>query len=272
MRTDGQVVVITGGGSGIGAAMAARFAAEDGTQVVVADIDGDAASAVATRVGGSAIELDVTDEGATGAVVGQIEDQFGRIDILCLNAGIATGGSVDTPDEEWQQTWDVNVMAHVYATRHTLPGMLSRGRGYIVSTASAAGLLTTIGAAPYSVTKHAAVALAEWLAVTYGSRGIRVSCLCPQFVRTPMIERFTSMTGASDDMHTWVDDIAIDPAEVADAVIEAIHDESFLILPHPEVREYFQAKASDYDRWIAGMQKLQATMVDRGETGTSTEA
>lgn len=272
MRTDGQVVVITGGGSGIGAALATRFAAEDDTQVVVTDIDGDAASAVAAQFGGLAIELDVTDEGATGAVVGEIEEHFGRIDILCLNAGIATGGSVDTSDETWQQIWDVNVMAHVYATRHALPGMLSRGEGYIVSTASAAGLLTAIGAAPYSVTKHAAVALAEWLAITYGSRGIHVSCLCPQFVRTPMIEAFTSMTGASGDMHTWVNDIAIDPEAVADAVIESIHEETFLILPHPEVQEYFQAKANDYDRWIAGMQNLQTSMIDRGQAEEPTQA
>ena len=266
MRTEGRVVVITGGGGGIGAAMATRFAAEDDTQVVVTDIDGEAAAAVAERIGGLAIALDVADESATQQAIEQVEEAFGRIDILCLNAGIATGGSVDTPDEAWQNTWDVNVMAHVYATRHALPRMLDRGEGYIVSTASAAGLLTTIGAAPYSVTKHAAVALAEWLAVTYGSRGIRVSCLCPQFVRTPMIDAFTSMTGASGDMHAWVTGIAIDPDTVADAVVEAIHDETFLILPHPEVRDYFQAKANDYDRWIAGMQRLHTDMIDRGQT------
>ncbi|MGI9641635.1 MAG: SDR family oxidoreductase [Acidimicrobiia bacterium] len=270
MRTNGRVVVITGGGSGIGAAMATRFAAEDDAQVVVTDIDGDTAAAVAERIGGLAIALDVADEPATQQAIEQIEETFGRIDILCLNAGIATGGSVETSDEAWQHTWDVNVMAHVYATRHALPGMLSRGEGYIVSTASAAGLLTTIGAAPYSVTKHAAVALAEWLAITYGSQGIRVSCLCPQFVRTPMIDTFTSMTGASDDMHDWVTDIAIDPGVVADAVVEAIHDETFLILPHPEVAEYFQAKANDYDRWIAGMQKLQTNMIG-DQAGVPTE-
>ena len=267
MRTEGRVVAITGGGGGIGAALAARFAAQDDARVVVTDIDGESAHAVAARINGTSFELDVTDEQATQRVIAEIEDQFGRIDILCLNAGVATGGSVDTPNEAWQHTWDVNVMAHVYATRHALPGMLDRREGYIVSTASAAGLLTTIGAAPYSVTKHATVALAEWLAVTYGSRGVRVSCLCPQFVRTPMIDAFTAMTGATADMHAWVDEIAIDPAAVADAVIDAIHDETFLVLPHPEVQEYFRAKAMDYDRWIAGMQRLQSTLIAGGQIG-----
>lgn len=267
MRTDGRVVVITGGGGGIGAALAARFAAEDDAHVVVADIDGASAAAVAAGIDGMSVELDVTDELATRTAVGEIEERFGRIDILCLNAGVATGGSVDAPDEAWQHTWDVNVMAHVYATRHALPGMLSRGEGYIVSTASAAGLLTTIGAAPYSVTKHATVALAEWLAVTYGTRGIRVSCLCPQFVQTPMLDAFASMTGATADMQSWVNEIAIDPAAVADAVIDAIHDETFLVLPHPEVQEYFQAKANNYDRWIAGMQKLQAGLIAGDQDG-----
>lgn len=267
MRTEGRVVVITGGGGGIGAALADRFTAQDGVRVVVTDIDGEAADAVASRIDGTSFELDVTDEQATQNVIAEIEQQFGRIDILCLNAGIATGGSVDTPNDAWQRTWDVNVMAHVYATRCALPGMLDRGEGYVVSTASAAGLLTTIGAAPYSVTKHAAVALAEWLAVTYGSRGIRVSCLCPQFVRTPMIDAFATVTGATDHMHAWVDEIAIDPAIVADAVIDAIHDETFLVLPHPEVLEYLQAKATDYDRWIAGMQRLQSTLISGSQVG-----
>jgi len=261
MRTDGRVVVITGGGGGIGSALATRFAAESDTTVVVTDLDGESAAAVAGPIGGTSFELDVTDEPATRHVVRAVEERFGRIDILCLNAGIATGGSVDTPNGDWSRTWDVNVMAHVYATRYVLPGMLERGEGHIVSTASAAGLLTTIGAAPYSVTKHAAVALAEWLAVTYGARGVGVSCLCPQFVRTPMAESFATMSGATDELQAWVDGIAIDPSEVADAVLDAIREERFLVLPHPEVLTYFQAKAADYDRWIAGMQKLQASLI-----------
>lgn len=253
----GRVVVITGGGSGIGAAMARRFTDEAAEAVVVADIDGDAARSVAEDVSGEAVVLDVTDEEATIALVRQIESDHGRIDILCLNAGIPTDGSVDAPNDDWQRTWDVNVMAHVYATRHTLPGMLDRGEGYIVTTASAAGLLTNIGAAPYSVTKHAAVSLAEWLSVTYGARGIGVSCLCPMFVDTPMLDAFA---GHTDEMRDWVEGLAIDVDDVADAVMEGIRSETFLILPHPIVLDYFQRKALDYDRWIAGMQDLNTRM------------
>jgi NAD(P)-dependent dehydrogenase (short-subunit alcohol dehydrogenase family) len=248
-----KVVVITGGGSGIGAAMARRFAGERAQKVIVVDVDRDAARSTADDVDGEAFTLDVTDEEATAAVFQRVEASHGRIDVLCLNAGIPTDGSVDAPNEDWQRTWDVNVMAHVYATRHALPGMLERGEGYILTTASAAGLLTNIGAAPYSVTKHAAVALAEWLSVTYGSRGIKVSCLCPMFVDTPMLDAFA---GHTDEMRGWVEGLAITPDEVAEAVVEGIANETFLILPHPIVGEYFQRKSLDYDRWISGMQDL----------------
>ncbi|MDK1018778.1 MAG: SDR family oxidoreductase [Actinomycetota bacterium] len=253
MEIKGRVVVVTGGASGIGAAMARRFASEGAERVIVCDIDGGAARSVASRIDGDAFTLDVADEGATVEVLGEVEAEYGRIDVLCLNAGIPTGGSVDATNEDWQRTWDVNVMAHVYATRHALPGMLDRGEGYILTTASAAGLLTNIGAAPYSVTKHAAVALAEWISVTYGSRGIRVSCLCPMFVSTPMLDAFS---GHTDAMRDWVEGLAIDVDDVADSVIAGIREETFLILPHPAVRDYFQHKALDYDRWIAGMQSL----------------
>jgi NAD(P)-dependent dehydrogenase (short-subunit alcohol dehydrogenase family) len=252
-----KVVVITGGGSGIGAAMARRFAAERARKVIVVDVDHDAARSTADEVDGEAHTLDVTDEDATANVFRRVEASHGRIDVLCLNAGIPTDGSVDAPNEDWQRTWDVNVMAHVYATRHALPGMLERGEGYILTTASAAGLLTNIGAAPYSVTKHAAVALAEWLSVTYGSRGIKVSCLCPMFVDTPMLDAFV---GHTDEMRGWVEGLAITPDEVADVVVEGIANETFLILPHPIVGEYFQRKALDYDRWISGMQDLNDQM------------
>ncbi len=252
-----KVVVITGGGSGIGAAMARRFAEERAHKVVVVDVDHDAARLTADDVDGEAYTLDVTDEDATAEVIRRVEANHGRVDILCLNAGIPTDGSVDAPNEDWQRTWDVNVMAHVYATRHALPGMLERGEGYILTTASAAGLLTNIGAAPYSVTKHAAVALAEWLAVTYGSRGIKVSCLCPMFVDTPMLNAFA---GHTDEMRGWVEGLAITPDEVADAVVDGIANETFLILPHPIVGEYFRRKALDYDRWISGMQDLNDQM------------
>ncbi|MDK1009762.1 MAG: SDR family oxidoreductase [Actinomycetota bacterium] len=253
MEIEGRIAVITGGGSGIGAAMARRFAVEGAKKVIIVDLDGDAAHYVASDIDGGAFTLDVTDEQATIDVLTQVEREHGRIDILCLNAGIPTDGSVDASNEDWQRTWDVNVMAHVYATRHTLPGMLARGEGYIVTTASAAGLLTNVGAAPYSVTKHAAVALAEWLSVTYGSRGIGVSCLCPMFVDTPMLDAFA---GHTDEMRGWVESLAIDVDDVAEAVVEAIRSESFLILPHPIVLDYFQRKALDYDRWIRGMQDL----------------
>jgi NAD(P)-dependent dehydrogenase (short-subunit alcohol dehydrogenase family) len=257
MEVRGSVVMVTGAASGIGAALARASASHGARAVVVTDIDEEGAHTVAEAVGGIAMHLDVTDEAATETVIDAIEDEFGALDILFLNAGIATDGSVDAPDEAWQRTWDVNVMAHVYATRHALPGMLARGSGHIVSTASAAGLLTNIGAAPYSVTKHAAVALAEWLAVTYGDRGIGVSCLCPQFVDTPMLEAFA---GHSAEMRTWVHRIAIDADDVADEVMAAIEEGRFLILPHAEVADYFLAKATDYERWLAGMRRLQASM------------
>jgi NAD(P)-dependent dehydrogenase (short-subunit alcohol dehydrogenase family) len=257
MQVDGSVALITGGASGIGAAMARAFDRAGARHVVVADIDEAGAADVAAVVGGTPVHLDVTDEPATRSTIEDIERRHGGLDILCCNAGVATEGSVDVPNERWQHTWDVNVMAHVYAARHALPGMLDRGRGHIVSTASAAGLLTNIGAAPYSVTKHAAVALAEWLSVTYGDRGIGVSCLCPQFVETPMLDVFA---GNTDEMQAWVRGIAIDADTVAREVVAAVEADRFLVLPHAEVADYFLAKATDYERWLAGMRRLQARM------------
>ena len=174
------------------------------------------------------------------------------------NAGIGTGGGVDAPNEAWQQIWEVNLMAHVYAARAVLPAMIARGEGYLLNTASAAGLLTNIGAAPYSVTKHAAVGLAEWLAITHGDQGIKVSCLCPQGVRTNML-----LAGADDPAGAVVlAQGAIEPEDVAEAVVQGLRAESFLILPHPEVLTHFQRKAGDYDRWIGGMRKLQRRIRD----------
>lgn len=258
MEIGAKVVVITGGASGIGAAMARRFAEEGAEAVIVTDIDGDGAAEVASGFGGIAFELDVTDERQTRRVLATIEGSFERIDLLCLNAGIATGGTLDTANDAWQKTWEINVMAHIYATRYALDAMLARGSGYILTTASAAGLLTNLDAAPYAVTKHAAVALAEWISVTYGDRGIKVSCLCPQFVDTPMLQAFSR---DSAPMKEWVEDLAISPDGVAEAVVEGIRLEEFLILPHPEVREYFLNKATDYERWLAGMRKLQGRLV-----------
>jgi NAD(P)-dependent dehydrogenase (short-subunit alcohol dehydrogenase family) len=257
MEIKDTVVVVTGAASGIGEALSHRFAQKGAQAVVAVDLDGEGAARVAEAIGGVSFQLDVADDGETAKVFGAIEDRFGRIDIVCLNAGIATAGSVDEPNDVWERTWQVNVMSHVYATRCVLPGMLDRGAGYFVHTASAAGLLTNIGAAPYSVTKHGVVALAEWLSVTYGDSGIGVSALCPQFVDTPMLEVF----GAdSHETRAWVQSIAVSPDQVAEAVIQGIAEETFLILPHPEVAEYFRNKANDYDRWIGGMRRLQASL------------
>jgi len=255
-----KVVVVTGAASGIGAAMAARFAAEGAGAVVVLDIDGEGAVRTADAIGGEAMQLDVSDDVRTSEVIAKIEKSYGRIDILCLNAGIASDGSVDEPNAVWQTTWDVNVMSHVYATRYALPGMIERGEGYLVHTASAAGLLTSIGTAPYSVTKHAVVALAEWLSITYGDQGIRVSALCPQFVDTPMLDAYAGK------MRDWVMTSVVTAEEVADAVVAGIEAETFLILPHPEVAGFFANKATDYDRWLAGMRNLQRGL-ERPESG-----
>lgn len=251
MQVDDRVVFVTGAGSGIGEALSRRFAGEGARRIVVTDLDGDQAERVAHDIGGVGRQLDVTDEEAVNAAIDQTETDHGPIDLLVNNAGVGTGGSVDVPTDVWQMTWDVNVMAHVYAVRAALPGMLANGSGYILSTVSAAGLLTNIGAAPYAVTKHAALALAEWLSVTYGKQGIGVSALCPQFVDTPMLDLFGDAT--SQD---WVRSISITTDEVADAVIAGLHEERFLILPHPEVETYFQHKANDYERWLGGMRKL----------------
>ncbi|MEY2568249.1 MAG: hypothetical protein QOE35_2778 [Actinomycetota bacterium] len=255
MELRDKVVIVTGGASGIGAALSRRFAAEGARAVVVADLQADAAQAVADEIGGTAVSTDVAVEADVRALVEKTTKQHGPVDLFCSNAGIAIGGGVEVPDEEWRRIWDINLMAHVYAARAVLPGMLARGEGYLLNTASAAGLLTNLGAAPYAVTKHAAVALAEWLAITHGDAGIKVSVLCPQGVRTPML-----LGGAElgDDAANMLLAGAIEPQQVADAVVEGLRDEAFLILPHPEVLEYLRRKTDDYDRWLTGMRRLQA--------------
>jgi NAD(P)-dependent dehydrogenase (short-subunit alcohol dehydrogenase family) len=252
VELNGSVAVVTGGASGIGLAMARRFVAE-GATVAVVDIDGDGVAAAAADIDAAGWTLDVADESATVAVIAEIEDRLGPVDLMCFNAGIASGGGVEQADELWQRTWEINLMSHVWGARAVLPSMLARGRGYLLHTASAAGLLTNIGAAPYAVTKHAVVALAEWLSVTYGERGIGVSCLCPQFVDTPMLDLFDE----GGDMRQWVHSVAISPDDVAGAVVDGIQAERFLILPHPDVGKFFERKATDYDWWLAGMRKLQ---------------
>ena len=249
MKLAGTHAVVTGGASGIGRALARRFSAEGAKAVVVADLDGDGAGQVASEIGGLGLAVDVTDFEQVRSLVERAEQQNGPIDLFCSNAGIAIPGGVEVPDDAWQRIWDVNLMAHVYAARAVLPGMIARGEGYLLNTASAAGLLTQIGSAPYAVTKHAAVALAEWLSITHGEQGIKVSVLCPQAVRT-------AMTADVEGGGVAGVDGMLEPDELADSVIEGLADERFLILPHPIVLTYMQRKAGDYDRWLAGMRKL----------------
>jgi len=255
MKIEGKHVVVTGGASGIGRALARRFAAEGARGVVVADLDVDGCGRVAAEIGGTAVPTDVADPGQVKALVARAEEAHGPVDLFCANAGIAVPGGVEAPDAEWERIWRINVMSHVYAARAVLPSMLARGEGYLLTTASAAGLLNQIGSAPYGATKHAAVGLAEWLAITYGDRGIKVSVLCPQAVRTAMTDA-GSAVGDVGVGAARVDGM-LEPEECAEAVVAGLAAESFLILPHPEVLTYLRRKADDYDRWLGGMQRLQ---------------
>jgi len=249
VKLAGKHAIVTGGANGIGRALSRSFAAE-GARVVVADLDFEGARELASEIGGLAVAVDVADEPALRALVERAERELGPVDLFCSNAGIGALGGVEVANEDWQRIWQVNVMAHVYATRAVLPSMLERGAGYLLITASAAGLLTQIDSAPYSVTKHAAVAFAEWLAITYGDRGLTVSVLCPQAVRTAMTADF------EDGGVAGVDGM-IEPEAVAECAIEAIGEERFLILPHPTVARYWERKVGDYDRWLAGMRRLR---------------
>ena len=255
MKLSDKVIVVTGGAHGIGAAMLRRFHREKPRALVVADRDRPAAEALATELGGLAVACDVSREAEIVALVERATAEYGAIDLFVSNAGIATGGGVEAPDDEWRRIIDINLMSHVWAARALLPAMVARGSGYLLSTASAAGLLSMVGSAPYSVTKHGAVALAEWLAITYADKGIKVSCLCPLFVSTDMLKgALTEAGGGSVKASGEI----IPPEKVADAVVEGLDAEKFLILPHPEVATYFQRKAGDYDRWLSGMRKLHA--------------
>jgi NAD(P)-dependent dehydrogenase (short-subunit alcohol dehydrogenase family) len=252
MEVKGRVVAVTGAARGIGRALARRFAAEGASAVVVADVDATGAESVANEIGGSAVRCDVSNERDVRDLVDSAIARHGRIDIFCSNAGIAVGGGPETPDGEWRRIWDVNVMAHIFVARHLIPRMLERKEGYIVGTVSAAGLLNHAFAAPYGVTKAAALAFFEWLAIAHGDDGLRVSCLCPQGVRTDMLaaERRLGLDFLTAG--------ALEPEVVAEAVVKGIQDERFLILPHPEVATYFQRKATDYDRWLKGMRRLRS--------------
>jgi NAD(P)-dependent dehydrogenase (short-subunit alcohol dehydrogenase family) len=265
-----RVIVVTGGGSGIGAALAERFAAESPAAIVLADLDGAHAQQVAERVAAShpgvAVEHVACDVSSPEQVAGLVRDtteRHGRVDLYCSNAGIATGAGVDAPDEVWQRIWDVNVMAHVHASRALLPAWLERGEGHLLITASAAGLLTNLGDAPYSVTKHGAVALAEWLSITYGDQGLHVFCLCPQGVRTPLLFGDQADVEGALAAEVVKAQRIIEPEEVAEATVEGLRDERFLILPHAEVATYEQARANNRERWLAAMRRMQATLTGR---------
>ena len=253
-----KVAVVTGGASGIGRAIAQRFTAEGARAVVVADLDLARAQAVAAEIGGQALAVrcDVSREADIQALIETTRQRFGRVDIYISNAGIlGRPGGIELEDALWDKMWQIHGMAHVWAARAVVPEMVERGEGYFLVTASAAGLLNIVESAPYGVTKHAAVAFAEWLRIAYGRRGVRVSCLCPQSVQTDMVTGDGGSAG-----HDGI----LSADQVAGEVVATMQSEKFLVLPHPQVMQYFQAKAQDYDRWIGGMQKLHAMHATKG--------
>ena len=252
MQIKGKIVVVTGAASGIGKALCERFAMEEASAVVVSDIDQPGIDAtvseLAAKTNAVGIRCDVSKEDEINSLVNRTLEQFGHIDLFCSNAGIFTAGGESVSTKAWQQIWEINVMAHVFAARSVLPSMLERGEGYLLNTSSAAGLLNQVGSAPYSTTKHAAIGFAEWLSITYGNRGINVSVLCPQAVRT-------NMTAGGDGGVAGLDGM-LEPEQLADTVIETLGEERFLVLPHPEVLTYMRRKTDDYDRWLGGMRRL----------------
>ncbi|MBM36332.1 MAG: short-chain dehydrogenase [Acidimicrobiaceae bacterium] len=253
MEIKDRIAIITGGGGGIGSATARKWVSEGARQVVVADYNEEAALLVAEQLGCTGVGLDVTDEQAVSQLVEDTETTSGPVDIFFSNAGAGAEGGVEAPNEAWQSQWELHVMSHVYAARAVLPSMTARGEGYLVHTASAAGLLAAVGSAPYSVTKAACIKLAETLAITHGDDGIRVSVLCPQGVNTAMAPRQLG-DGGTDGI--------VEPDFVADKITQAIQDEEFLILSHPEVQTYTERKASDPDRWLNGMRRLRRRSLD----------
>ncbi|NNE53054.1 MAG: SDR family oxidoreductase [Sulfitobacter sp.] len=255
MDIQGKICVITGAASGIGRALCLAFKHAGAAEVVCVDMNGEGVAETAEMVGGAAFTVDVSNEDQIKKMIDTVEREIGPIDLFWSNAGIAVGGGMETPNADWQRVWEVNVMSHVWAARHLVPLMAARGGGYLLNTASAAGLLNQIGSASYGVTKHAAVGLAEWIAMTHGDEGIKVSVLCPQAVRTEMTRGHEDHVAAIDGM--------MEPEPVAQICIEAIKEETFLILPHEEVREYMKNKVADYDRWIGGMRKLNRRFGDK---------
>jgi NAD(P)-dependent dehydrogenase (short-subunit alcohol dehydrogenase family) len=255
MKLAGKVVVVTGGANGIGRALCRRFKAEGAKAIVVADLNAAGSAQVADEIGGTAIATDVSREADVDALVQQTIARHGGIDLFCSNAGIAITGDERTPDADWSRCWNVHVMAHVFASRAVVPHMLERGGGYLLQTVSAAGLLTHPQSATYAVTKHASLAFAEWLSMTYGDRGIKVSALCPQGVRTDMLRR----AEAEGTRRSFLLDSAVEPEQVAGDVVKGLDEERFLILPHPEVAEFVRRRAVDHDRWLRGMRRLQTS-------------
>ena len=258
MKIEGRVVVVTGGGSGIGRAMCAAFAKAGARAVVAADLSAERARETVEQIAASgskavvvAEAVDVGQAESVQALVDRATAQFGRVDVFCSNAGIILRGDQNQPLADWQRIWEVNVLAHVHAANAVLPQMLERGEGYLVQTASAAGLLSQVDSAAYATTKHAAVGFGEWLSIAYGDRGIRVSCLCPQGVLTPML------LGEYGDRKGFLAPTAVTPEQVAADVLKAMDEETFLILPHPEVLTFMQRKTADYDRWLGGMRRLR---------------
>jgi NAD(P)-dependent dehydrogenase (short-subunit alcohol dehydrogenase family) len=249
MDLKGRIAVITGAASGIGRAAALRFAKEGAAGLVLADLNAEGLKPVAQEVNGLAVACDVSREADIQRLVGEAETKYGRIDVYFSNAGIVRRGGLEASDADWERNWRIHVMAHVWAARAVVEKMVARGGGYFLVTASAAGLLNIVESATYGVTKHGAVAFAEWLAIAYGRRGLRVSCLCPQAVITGMYKGDGGSAGV---------DGALTAEQVADAVVEVMRDERFLVLPHPTVLDYMRNKTADYDRWIGGMQKLYA--------------
>jgi NAD(P)-dependent dehydrogenase (short-subunit alcohol dehydrogenase family) len=260
MQIKDKVVVVTGGASGIGKSLCERFASEGARAVVVSDIDqvgiDETVKSISDRTSALGFKADVGKEEEVEALAQAALSEYGHIDLFCSNAGIFTAGGEDLSTKAWQTIWDINVMAHVFAARSVLPSMLERGEGYLLNTSSAAGLLSQVGSAPYSVTKHAAIGFAEWLSITYGNRGIKVSALCPQAVRTAMTSGGDGSGGVAGL------DGLLEPDQLANTVVETLAQERFLVLPHPEVLTYMRRKTDDYDRWLGGMRRLQARFED----------
>ncbi len=248
MELKDKIIVVTGAASGIGRAMCLRFAQEGARHIACVDMNIEGAQKTASEIGGTAYLVNVGKADEINELINEVERNIGPIDLFCSNAGISVAGGVEVPDDDWQRIWDINVMSHVWAARALVPLMSARGGGYLLNTSSAAGLLNQVGSAPYGVTKHAAVGLAEWLAMTYGDQGIKVSVLCPQAVRTEMTRGHEDHVAAIDGM--------MEPEPVAEACVQTIRAEQFLVLPHPEVVGYMRAKTENYDRWIGGMRKL----------------